>query len=1107
MSKYLTPEDFDRVRSEELEAIRERRQAVGQSPRLSDAGLVGVALSGGGIRSALYNLGFLQALAKFGLLKRVDYLSAVSGGGYIAAHLSALAHGVQPPKGTPAQTGPGEDAASSPASAPARGRNFYEVTEKQAWHADGETPVSRLGVEDDGKLSSAYRFRHIGDYLFRDITGFAWRYLLYTGLTVLTVFSGIAVIAAMAAIVWRAFDNENVRDRLAFVGLQDLGRVIGIGDDTIVAFFPSLVLLLVLALVAFARMVQYRVSEANGARRGLSKLCKWTLSAFLASLAVSFAVAIGNGEVMGTSGSYISYQQHSFWPVIGVTLLTLLPFLRTRSVVDSVKDTSSPARSLLGSVLIGAACFFVPFCVLYWVARENVSGFATYRDSRFEREDILDWTAFTAILDAAEQKARADGTAVGDLLQDATRELRKIATGIHDRERDLRIDNEQLLQEPTWESRNSLLLPTFWQRACFYSLGSFSNYRRNLLELRELKKSYVKIFNSLFQTRLSDLSQGNTNDFSELLAPFLLRKYELQGKAAQPASTGTVPRTDQRVALSDETRSNLDRWKLLTKNDRAAKDRVGAFLGLDPRERSQTTRELLELLYPRVVRYSRMISTQIVPEADQRYRWRFLGAAAMTWAVLLIVVNWNGCAPFFEYYRNKLELGFVRSALGTDENLRLKDVRPWTVGAPFPISLASVQFFRRVSRSAVAGMQDDCAGARDIDAMNSDTCHPFVMTPLRVGTPLTGWEETSSYLRGDLRLCEAAALSGAAVTPFVTSHRALRFIMSVLNLQLGQWLPVPTSAQVGARRLYANGLFLLRQILTAMSSPHQSRQWLERKPFGLVADGGFHEFFGLEELLLRRCRLIFVSDAACNNGKFEFGALADTLRLLRTSHGFMVRDLSRQPINFSRDLEFLRRNDHDRFQKHHFTSFRVEYPPSERPDDATECLIVYSQMSMTGDEELDLQQFRNVTPDFPYEPTTNQNYSSDQVESFRQLGYHVGRDVCKRDLTPREVAELETMELETLCTVLARRTCGMSQIPFEDQNDLTKSRGLNETVTLGHSSLDTSHELPSLVTQSSEGNEVPGPEAAPLSLATEQLSEPTVDIPDSATLGFLKKPK
>src|SRR5262249_34079172 len=51
---------------------------------------LGLALSGGGIRSATFNLGILQGLAQFDLLKYIDYLSTVSGGGYIGSWL----HGV-----------------------------------------------------------------------------------------------------------------------------------------------------------------------------------------------------------------------------------------------------------------------------------------------------------------------------------------------------------------------------------------------------------------------------------------------------------------------------------------------------------------------------------------------------------------------------------------------------------------------------------------------------------------------------------------------------------------------------------------------------------------------------------------------------------------------------------------------------------------------------------------------------------------------------------------------------------------------------------------------------------------------------------------------------
>ena len=51
------------------------------------AGLMGLAFSGGGIRSATFSLGVLQGLAKLGLLRKFHYLSTVSGGGYIGSWL------------------------------------------------------------------------------------------------------------------------------------------------------------------------------------------------------------------------------------------------------------------------------------------------------------------------------------------------------------------------------------------------------------------------------------------------------------------------------------------------------------------------------------------------------------------------------------------------------------------------------------------------------------------------------------------------------------------------------------------------------------------------------------------------------------------------------------------------------------------------------------------------------------------------------------------------------------------------------------------------------------------------------------------------------------
>lgn len=89
---------FEIVKAGELAQVRERRQALklSDAPKqpsaadeTGDPHLMGLCLSGGGIRSATFGLGVLQHLADTGLLKHIDYLSTVSGGGYIGAWLTS----------------------------------------------------------------------------------------------------------------------------------------------------------------------------------------------------------------------------------------------------------------------------------------------------------------------------------------------------------------------------------------------------------------------------------------------------------------------------------------------------------------------------------------------------------------------------------------------------------------------------------------------------------------------------------------------------------------------------------------------------------------------------------------------------------------------------------------------------------------------------------------------------------------------------------------------------------------------------------------------------------------------------------------------------------
>jgi hypothetical protein len=82
----------------EIGAINQRRKALGRAPLSAEnsAGpdgavieAAGLALSGGGIRSAAFSLGVLQAINHNDALRNIDYLSTVSGGGYMGCALTA----------------------------------------------------------------------------------------------------------------------------------------------------------------------------------------------------------------------------------------------------------------------------------------------------------------------------------------------------------------------------------------------------------------------------------------------------------------------------------------------------------------------------------------------------------------------------------------------------------------------------------------------------------------------------------------------------------------------------------------------------------------------------------------------------------------------------------------------------------------------------------------------------------------------------------------------------------------------------------------------------------------------------------------------------------
>jgi len=167
-------------------------------------------------------------------------------------------------------------------------------------------------------------------------------------------------------------------------------------------------------------------------------------------------------------------------------------------------------------------------------------------------------------------------------------------------------------------------------------------------------------------------------------------------------------------------------------------------------------------------------------------------------------------------------------------------------------------------------------------------------TPLALdeGEPQRGYVKTSSYASGDheekgFTLGMALATSGAAVSPNMghASSPARAFVLTLFNVRLGRWSPNSAMPEV-LRPSPWIGLIPMLQELFGYSN--------ERRKFVYLSDGGHFENLGLYELVRRRCRTIVVSDAGADPGR-AMNDLAEAVRKCRVDFGveIVISDLER----------------------------------------------------------------------------------------------------------------------------------------------------------------------------------------------------------------------
>jgi patatin-like phospholipase len=161
----------------------------------------------------------------------------------------------------------------------------------------------------------------------------------------------------------------------------------------------------------------------------------------------------------------------------------------------------------------------------------------------------------------------------------------------------------------------------------------------------------------------------------------------------------------------------------------------------------------------------------------------------------------------------------------------------------------------------------------------------FTMSPLHCGSYWLGYRNSTEYGgQNGISLATAASISGAAASPnmgYMMTSSVVRIIMTLFNVRLGFWLGNPGPAGERTYKLDSPRESVRPIVEEALGLTD------DKRPYVYLSDGGHFENLGLYEMVLRRCRFIVVCDAGTDPG-YEFGDLAMAIRQIRVDFGVPI---------------------------------------------------------------------------------------------------------------------------------------------------------------------------------------------------------------------------
>jgi hypothetical protein len=341
------------------------------------------------------------------------------------------------------------------------------------------------------------------------------------------------------------------------------------------------------------------------------------------------------------------------------------------------------------------------------------------------------------------------------------------------------------------------------------------------------------------------------------------------------------------------------------------------------------------------------------------------GVVALGWLADPNLISLHG---FYKSRIARAYLGASNTSRDNDEitdavpgdDVPLKEVWNHDIGGPYHLVNSALNL----------------VGGSDL-ATSQRLAENFVMSRYHCGSARAGYRYTAKYMSGELSLATAVAVSGAAVSPTMGSKSpsaALTLLLSLLNVRLGFWAPNPSG-----RRWYEPHARLWPFYVLQETLANTGRM----TNYCYLTDGGHFDNTGLYALIERGCRYIVVCDCGADPD-LGFEDVGNAIRRCRIDFGV--------EINLSID-SFAAHRRKDGIGVTHVGHGTITYQAEHLrmlgldANIGVHGVILWIKPSVTKRSAADIRQYLRAHGDFPQQSTAEQWYDESQFESYRRLGY------------------------------------------------------------------------------------------------------------------------